>query len=154
MSRVIAIFNQKGGVGKTTTAVNLSAYLSFFGKRVLLIDLDPQYNATVGFGILHSHGETIYHTLIGEAPVRSVIKKTHLSSLDIIPASPDLSGALVELIEIPEREYLLRRVVDEVRRDYDFIFIDLGPSVNLLTINGLMAADEVIVPVQCEYYSL
>lgn len=154
MSRVIAICNQKGGVGKTTTSINLSAYLAMFGKRVLLIDLDPQFNATIGLGVRHDKNETIYHAIIGELNVLNVIKRTSLSGLDIIPASSDLSGALVELIEIPEREARLRNIVNLIRVHYDFIFIDLGPSLNLLTINGLLAADEVIIPVQCEYYAL
>lgn len=154
MSRVIAICNQKGGVGKTTTSINLSAYLAMFGKRVLLIDFDPQFNATIGLGIKHNERETIYHSIIGEGDTLNAIKRTSLSGLDIIPASSDLSGALIELIEIPEREIRLRSIVNSIRAHYDFIFIDLGPSLNLLTINGLLAADEVIIPVQCEYYAL
>lgn len=154
MSRVIAICNQKGGVGKTTTSINLSAYLAMFGKRVLIIDLDPQFNATIGLGIKHGERETIYHAIIGEEDALSTIKRTSLSGLDIIPASSDLSGALIELIEMPEREIKLRDIVNSIRAYYDFIFIDLGPSLNLLTINGLLAADEAIIPVQCEYYAL
>jgi len=154
MARVIAIFNQKGGVGKTTTAMNLSGYLAMLGKRTLLVDLDPQSNATVGLGIAHEPENTVYHALLAGRDVHQVIRRTHLSGLDLMPSSPDLSGALVELIEVPERERLLRRLLDKVRTHYDFIVIDLGPSLNLLTVNGLLAADEVIVPIQCEYYSL
>lgn len=154
MTRVIAICNQKGGVGKTTTAVNLSSYLALSGKHTLLIDFDPQFNATVGVGINHGSNETIYHALLsGEARER-VIKRTMLSNLDIAPASADLAGALVELVNLPDRELYLRNFLNTLRDSYDFIIIDLGPSLNLLTINGLMAADEVLIPVQCEYYSL
>lgn len=153
-ARTIAIFNQKGGVGKTTTAMNVSGYLAMLGKRTLLVDLDPQSNATVGLGVMHGKDETVYHALLAGKDIHEVVKRTHLSGLDLLPSSPDLSGALVELIEVPDRERLLRRLLDNVRAHYDFIFIDLGPSLNLLTVNGLLAADEVIIPIQCEYYSL
>ena len=154
MARVIAILNQKGGVGKTTTAMNLSAYLALSGKRTLLIDFDPQFNATVGLGVLHEPEETIYHLLFAGQELPRAVKRTSLFNLDMIPASSDLAGALVELIEIPEREWLLRRLLERIRNDYDFVLIDLGPSLNLLTVNGLLAADEVIIQIQCEYYSL
>ena len=154
MARVITVFNQKGGVGKTTTCTNLSAYLAILGKRVLLIDFDPQANATFGMGVEHSPEETIYHVLFAEKHPEQVIKKTALTNLDMVPASSDLAGALVELVNMEERENHLKKFVDTIRDSYDFIFIDLGPSLNLLTINGFLASDEVIVPVQCEYYSL
>lgn len=154
MARVITIMNQKGGTGKTTTAMNLAAYLAIGGARTLVIDFDPQANATSGLGVYHEPDETIYHALLGAAPHDSVIKPTHLTRLHVIPASADLAGALVELVSVPEREFVLRRFVDNLRDAYDFIFIDLGPSLNLLTINGLLASDEVIIPIQCEYYSL
>jgi len=154
MSRVIAIFNQKGGVGKTTTAMNVSGYFAILGKKTLLIDFDPQYNTTIGLGVIHEPSETIYHALLAGQQIDRVIKRTYLARLDVVPASQDLAGALVELIEVPDRESLLKKFIDRVRDQYDFILIDLGPTVNLLTVNGLMAADEVVIPVQCEYYSL
>lgn len=154
MARVIAIFNQKGGVGKTTTAMNLSGYVAMLGKRTLLIDLDPQFNATVGLGVKHGPDETVYHALLAGKNIHKVIKRTHLSGLDLMPASQDLAGALVELVEVPEREFQLKKLLSGIQNEYDYLFIDLGPSLNLLTINGLLAADEVIAPIQCEYYSL
>lgn len=154
MSRVIAIFNQKGGVGKTTTAMNVSGYFAILGKKTLLIDFDPQYNTTIGLGVIHEPSETIYHALLAGQQIDKVIKRTYLARLDVVPASQDLAGALVELIEVPDRESLLKKFVERIRDQYDFILIDLGPTVNLLTVNGLMAADEVVIPVQCEYYSL
>jgi chromosome partitioning protein len=152
--RVIAILNQKGGVGKTTTAVNLSAYLAMRGKRTLLIDFDPQFNATMCLGVRHAPDETIYHALLAGVPHERVVKPTYLTNLHAAPASADLAGALVELVEVPERERALRSFVGQVGDAYDFIVIDLGPSLNLLTVNALMAADEVVVPIQCEYLSL
>ncbi|MFH0712921.1 MAG: ParA family protein [Candidatus Jorgensenbacteria bacterium] len=154
MARVISICNQKGGVGKTTTAMNLSAYLAMTGKRVLLIDFDPQFNATVGCGVRYGADETIYHALLAGAAPERVIKQTFLANFDIVPASADLAGSLIELVNLPDRENYLKNFVSRLRGNYDFILIDLGPSLNLLTINGLVASDEVIVPIQCEYYSL
>ncbi|MEK9194296.1 MAG: AAA family ATPase, partial [Patescibacteria group bacterium] len=133
MTRVIAICNQKGGVGKTTTAMNLSAYLAMAGKRTLLIDFDPQFNATVGVGIKPASDETIYHILLANAAPEKVIKQTQLSNFEIAPASADLAGALIELVDLPDRERYLKNFVEKIRDKYDFIFIDLGPSLNLLT---------------------
>ncbi len=154
MARVITILNQKGGVGKTTTVVNLGAYLAYFQKKTLVVDLDPQFNATIGLGVRHAERETIYHALIGEIDVKSAVRATSLAHLDIVPSSPDLSGALVELLDLPDRNERLRNVLEPLREEYDFILIDLGPSLNILTLNGLMASDEVLIPVQCEYFSL
>lgn len=154
MARAIAICNQKGGVGKTTTAMNLAAYLAILGNRTLLIDFDPQANATSGLGVKHNPEETIYHALLGGVTPDRIVQRTHLANLDIAPASQDLAGALIELVNLPGREYFLRNFVTHVAPYYQFILIDLAPSLNLLTLNGLLAADEVIIPVQCEYYSL
>jgi len=154
MARVISIMNAKGGTGKTTTAMNLGAYLAILGKKTLLIDFDPQFNATIGLGVTPAEDETIYHVLLAGQAYERVIKKTYLTNFDVIPASADLAGALVELVNLPDREYYLRNFIDKIRDRYDFILIDLGPSLNLLTVNGLLASDEVLIPIQCEYYSL
>lgn len=134
--------------------MNLSAYLALLGRKTLLIDFDPQFNATVGVGAVHGPEETIYHALLDGAPHARVIQPSYLANLDVAPASADLAGALIELVNLPDRELYLRSFVNRIRDRYDFIVIDLGPSLNLLTINGLMASDEVIVPIQCEFYSL
>ena len=154
MARVMAICNQKGGVGKTTTAMNLAAYLAMFGKKTLLIDFDPQYNSTSGLGVHHLSEETIYHALLAGIAPEKVIKSSYLSNLEIVPASPDLAGALVELVNLPEREWYLRKFTEKIGAWYDFIVIDSGPNLNLLTVNALVAADEILVPIQCEYFSL
>lgn len=155
MARVISICNQKGGVGKTTSAVNLGAYLASGGKRALLIDFDPQANASsaVGHNPLKNNF-TIYHGILGEVGADELVKSTQLFNFHLIPAAPHLAGMLIELVNVPEREYFLRRFINSLRHKYDYILLDLPPSLSLLTVNGLVASDEVLIPVQAEYYSL
>jgi len=153
MARVIAISNQKGGVGKTTTAINLGAYLAMSGKKVLLIDFDPQANATSGLGVKNVE-KSVYHSLVGEVDNKDVIVQTPMFNYHIMPSHQNLAGALVELVGVENREYVLSKVVSRLRHQYHYIIIDLPPALNLLTINGLVASDEVVIPVQCEYYSL
>lgn len=155
MARVIAICNAKGGVGKTTTAVNLGAYLAVLGKRVLLVDLDPQGNASSALGVSPMTVErSVYHGLLGENTPSELRRPSIIYNFHVIPSAPHLAGALVELVNLEEREYRLRNFLHHVRHEYDYIIIDLSPSLTLLTINALIAADEVLVPVQSEYYSL
>jgi chromosome partitioning protein len=155
MARRIAIVNQKGGVGKTTTAVNLGAYLARLGHRVLLIDLDPQANATSGLGVEHQKlSQGIYEVLISPTTLKDVIVATPIENYHLAPATLALAGASVELVPLERREFLLRDNIMERDGEYDYILIDSPPSLGLLTINGLVAADEVLVPVQSEYYSL
>jgi len=153
MARVIAICNQKGGVGKTTTSVNLGAYLAALGKRVLLIDFDPQANATSALST-SSFERSIYHGIMGHAHHEELIKPTQILGYQFVPASNDLAGALVELVNLERREYFLRNFINGLRHRYDYVLIDLPPSLSLLTVNGLLAADEVLIPVQAEYYGL
>lgn len=156
MSRIIAIANQKGGVGKTTTAINLGACLAVAEKRTLVIDTDPQGNATSGLGIDKDEVEkSIYDVLIEEGPLEDVIiRQVHFPYLDVVPATRDLVGAEVELVNRRNREIILRRAIDAVRDRYDFILIDCPPSLGLLTLNTLAASDSVLIPIQCEFYAL
>jgi chromosome partitioning protein len=155
MARVISICNQKGGVGKTTTAVNLGAYLAIKGKRALLVDFDPQANASSALGNrIHETTHTVYHGILNEVEPYEVVKPSQIFNFHYVPAAPHLAGALVELVSIPGREYFLRKFLNRLRHGYDYIFIDLPPSLSLLALNGLMASDEVLIPVQAEYYSL
>jgi len=155
MARTIAIVNQKGGVGKTTTAVNLGAYLAWLGKFVLIIDLDPQANATSGLGIDHANlTKGVYNVLVEPVGFRDIILGTSHQGYKIAPSTQDLAGARVELVHIDDREFKLRDSVLEIKNDYDYIIIDCPPSLDLLTVNGLVAADEVLIPVQSEYMAL
>ena len=155
MGRIIAIANQKGGVGKTTTAINLSSCLADKGQKVLAIDMDPQGNMTSGLGIDKDEVEkTVYDLIIGEAEVSEVIQKDVMENLDVIPTNIDLSAAEIELIGIEEKEYIVKNAIQNVKDNYDFIIIDCPPSLSMLTINAMTTADSVLVPIQCEYYAL
>jgi chromosome partitioning protein len=153
MGKIVVFANQKGGVGKTTTAVNLGAYLAEASKRVLLIDFDPQANSSSSLGI-DGGGRGVYELLIQKLQPAEVIQETRVPGLSIIASSIHLTGATVELIDAPGREYLLKKAIDRVRRSFDYLFIDCPPSLGLLTVNGLVAADAVIIPLQCEYFAM
>lgn len=155
MGKIIAIVNQKGGVGKTTTAVNLAAALGERGKKVLLVDIDPQGNTTSGYGISKRDLEkSAYEMLLGEISAKEAAVTTNFKNVDVIPSNVDLSGAEVELIDLPSREAKLKTALAAVRDEYDYIFLDCPPSLGMVTINGLVAADTLLVPIQCEYYAL
>ena len=154
MTKIIAVTNQKGGVGKTTTAVNLSALVAEAGKRVLLVDIDPQGNATSGLGKSDTDANTVYEVLLGEAAARDAIVPTGFGGLDLMPTSIELAGAEIELVSVEKREGLLKKALEDIKNDYDYIFIDCPPSLSLLTLNALTAADSVLIPIQCEYYAL
>lgn len=155
MARIIAVVNQKGGVGKTTTSVNLAASLAEQGKRVLLVDLDPQGNATTGSGVdKKTIARTVYQVLLGLGEVASIRTTSESGKYDLLPANRELAGAEVELVELPNREGRLKAALAVVEGDYDFVLLDCPPSLSLLTINGLVAAREVLIPMQCEYYAL
>ena len=156
MGRAIAIANQKGGVGKTTTAINLSSCLAEAGKKVLVIDMDPQGNCTSGFGINKNELEnTLYELIIGECTLReSIMEVEGIDNIRIIPSNVNLAGAEIDLLDLNDREYILKNEIDYIKDDFDFIIIDFPPSLNMLTVNALTTADSVLVPIQCEYYAL
>ena len=155
MGRIIAIANQKGGVGKTTTSINLSSCLADLGKKVLLVDIDPQGNATSGVGIIKQNLEnTVYELFLDECTISECLTKSVVDNLNVLPSNVNLSGAEIDLIGVENREYILKNVLDQIKDLYDYIIIDCPPSLNILTVNAMTAADSVIVPIQCEYYAL
>lgn len=155
MAKTIAVANQKGGVGKTTTAVNLAAVIASWGNRVLLVDADPQGNATSGIGIQRgSFRKNLYHSLVLDEPISQIAMPTSVASLEVVPANKDLAGAEIELVEVEHREFRLKRALLPVESNYDYLIIDCPPSLGLLTLNALTAAKSLLVPIQCEYYAL
>ena len=154
MSKIIAVANQKGGVGKTTTTVNLSAILAKRGKKVMIIDADPQGNATSGLGIDKDDVKSLYDVLVNEEPIEETLEETTMENLDVCPSNINLAGAEVELVSLISREYRLKEQLDKIKDEYDYILIDCPPSLGLITLNAFTAADSVLIPVQCEYYAL
>ena len=155
MGKIIALANQKGGVGKTTTCINLSAYLAIMGKKVLILDMDPQGNASSGVGVEKTKDtQTIYNVISHEATITEVIQQTAIPNLHVIPATVDLAGAEIDLVQMQSREFVLSKILAEISNDYDFILIDCPPSLGLLTVNSLTSANSVLIPIQCEFYAL
>lgn len=155
MAKIIAVTNQKGGVGKTTTAVNLSSCLAYIGKKTLLIDCDPQGNATSGFGIEKSdYTYSVYDCLVDSSKTKDAVVKTKYSNMSVLPSSPDLSAAEIELAYEENREFFLKNAISDIKNDFDFIIIDSPPSLGMITINILTASDSILIPIQCEYYAL
>ncbi|MBI2627257.1 MAG: ParA family protein [Parcubacteria group bacterium] len=155
MARIIGIVNQKGGVGKTTTSINLGVYLAALGKCVLLVDLDPQGNTTNGLGLrLADDNPHLYHAIVQDMHPNGIIRKSGIFGFDILPAASELAGAQVELIGLPQREFQLKKALNKIRTNYDYILIDCPPSLGLLTVNGLTASEFILVPVQTEYFAL
>ena len=155
MSKVISVTNQKGGVGKTTTCVNLASYVADSGKRVLLIDMDPQGNACTSLGVeISKDQKSIYEVLLGDVDIKEAIYPSVLKRLDVIPSTVDLAGAEVDLVYVDNRENVLKEAIKTIKDSYDYIFIDCPPSLGLLTVNALTATDTIIIPIQCEYFAL
>ncbi len=155
MGKIISFANQKGGVGKTTTAINLAAYVASFGKKVLVVDMDPQGNATSGLGIdKNQKMATLYDVIDGEVGIQEVIKQTKFENLKIIPATVDLAGAEIELVQMRNREKIVKNILSGILPNYDFVFIDCPPSLGLLTVNALTASNSVVIPIQCEFFAL
>ena len=155
MGKVISFINQKGGVGKTTTCVNVASYLAVMGKKVLLVDLDPQGNASSSIGVIkEDKPKTIYNVIVDDNEIEEVILKTKINGLDVVPSDVDLAGAEIEMVQMNNREKIVKKIINKIKNSYDYVCIDCPPSLGLLTINALTASDSVIIPIQCEYFAL